>query len=160
VVESHQRNPFWLSPIFTPDGHLLYLNQWPSFGAQIQVIDLQTHRMLGPVRLPTSVDAPPLFGVTAALAGGTASTVPISPDGLRLYAGTADGILVLRVPDLKPIAKLAPGQKIGEVWISGDGRTVYATADYPEKKLFVMRADGSGLKLVDLPGEPLGFVAL
>jgi hypothetical protein len=32
--------------------------------------------------------------------------VPVSPDGLKLSLATDDGVMVLRIPDLKPIAKL------------------------------------------------------
>jgi hypothetical protein len=96
--------------------------------------------------------------IADAYAGGVASTVPISPDGLRLYSATNDGVMVLRVPDLKAIAKLAPGLKTGEVWISGDGRTIYATSD-DGKRVVVVGSDGSGEKSVPLPSLAGGFVA-
>ncbi len=160
VVRSNQANPFWLSPIFTPDGHLLYLHQWPGFGDSMQVVDLTTRKLLGPFSTPTNVDqgGPFAWLITNAYAGGVASTVPISPDGLRLYSATDDGVIVLRVPDLKPIAKLAPGFKASEVWVSGDGRTIYALAD-DGKHLLVMGNDGSHQKSVTLPSPAGGFVA-
>jgi hypothetical protein len=40
-----------------------------------------------------------------------ASTVPVSPAGLELHAATSDGVMVLRIPDIKPLAKLAAGFK-------------------------------------------------
>jgi hypothetical protein len=162
VVRSQQANPFWLSPIFTPDGQLLYLHgQWPGLGDSMQVVDLSTHKLLGPVPTPIKVDQSGPFAwlITNAYAGGVASTVPISPDGLRLYSTTDyDGVMVLRVPDLKPIAKLAPGFKANEVWVSGDGRTIYATSA-DGKDLLVMGNDGSHQKSVTLPSTAGGFVA-
>jgi hypothetical protein len=161
VIRSHQANPFWLSPIFTPDGQLLYLHQWPGFGDSMQVVDLTRRKLLGPVSTPTNVNQSGPFAwlVTNAYAGGVASTVPISPDGLRLYSTTDyDGVMVLRVPDLKPIAKLAPGFKANEVWVSGDGRTIYATSA-DGKDLLVMGNDGSHQKSMTLPSQAGGFIA-
>jgi WD40 repeat protein len=160
VINTHQGNPFWLSPIFTPDGQLLYLHQWPGFGDTMQVVDLTQRRLLGPVPTPTRQDqGGPFAGlIVDAHAGGVASSVPISPDGRRLYSAADDGVMVLRVPDLKPIARLSPGLKSGEVWISGDGKTVYATAD-DGRRLVVMSADGSHQKSVWLPGQAGGFIA-
>lgn len=160
VVQAEQKNPFWLSPLFTPDGQLLYLHQLPAFGDVMQVIDLRSHSLLGPVPTPKKIDEPGpfswLFG-TAALAGGVASTVPISPDGSKLYAAASDGITVLRIPDLKPVAKLAPGLDINEVWISGDGKTVFATDN--GRGLYVMPAAGGAPIPVTLPGQTGGFIA-
>lgn len=160
TVQTHQRNPFWLSPIFTPDGRLLYLHQWPGFGDSMQVVDLATRRLLGPVATPSDVDKAGPFAWLAgnAYAGGVASTVPVSPDGLRLYSATGDGIVVLRIPDLKPLARLTAGVRCDEVWISGDGRTLYATAD-DGSKLVVMHEDGSGVHTVSLPARAGGFLA-
>lgn len=160
VVTPTQKNPFWLSPIFTPDGQLLYLHQWPDFGDEMQVIDLASRKLLGPVPTPTKLADPGPFSwlMPVAYAGGTASTQPISPDGLKLYSATDDGVMVLRVPDLKPLAKLAPGVRFGEVWVSGDGRTLYATADNG-KRLLVMREDGSTAKAVEPYGDIVGFIA-
>ena len=160
VVQSQQPNPFWLSPIFTPDGQLLYLHQWTGFGDTMQVIDLTKRKLLGPVSTPNRTNQTAPFGwlITKAYAGGVASTVPISPDGLKLYSATSDGVMVLRVPDLKPIAKLASGFKANEVWISGDGQTLYATSD-DGKTLLVMHADGSNQRRVNLPDLSGGFIA-
>jgi hypothetical protein len=159
-IRSKQPNPFWLSPIFTPDGHLLYLHQLPGFGDTMQVVDLAHQKLLGPVPTPTKVDQSGPFAwlIKNAYAGGVASTVPLSPDGLKLYSATDDGVMVLRVPDLKPIAKLAPGFKAGEVWVSGDGRTIYATST-DGKHLLVMGDDGSHQSMVTFADPTNGFVA-
>jgi len=160
VVQADQPNPFWLSPIFTPDGQLLYLHQAPTFGDKMQVVDLVSRKLLGPVTTPTHVgDAGPFsWRMPVAYAGGTASTMPVSPDGLKLYSGTADGVAVLRIPDLKPLARLAPGVSVDEIWVSGDGRTLYATAD-AGKRLAVIAEDGSAVKIVTPPAQMGGFIA-
>src|SRR5688572_12383355 len=159
VVRPSQKNPFWLSPIFTPDGQLLYLHQSPGFGDEMQVIDLATRRVLGPVPTPTRLADPGPFSwlMPIAYAGGTASTQPISPDGLTLYSASDAGLLVLRVPDLKLIRTIGAGVRFGEVWVSGDGRTLYATSDNG-KDLLVIRQDGTG-KAVAPTGDIGGFIA-
>ncbi len=158
VVHPSMANPFWVAPIFTPDGQLLYLHQWPAFGDVMQVVDLTTRRLAGPVPTPTKVADPGPFSwlMPVVYAGGTASTVPISPDGLKLYSATGDGVMVLRIPDLKPIARLAAGIGMDEVWISGDGRTVFATSG---AHLVIARDDGTQSKTIDLPTPYVGFVA-
>jgi hypothetical protein len=159
-VQAEQPNPFWLSPIFMPDGRLLYLHQWPGFGDMMQVVDLETRHLLGPVKTPTrpGADGPFAWLVPTAYAGGVASTMPVSPDGLRLYSATDDGVIVLRIPDLAPLARLARGVETDEVWVSGDGRTIYATADGGDRVL-VVGADGDGQRLVNLPAPAIGFIA-
>jgi len=162
VIRSNQSNPFVLSPIFTPDGQLLYLHgPSPGLGDSMQVVDLTTRKVLGPLSTPIKADQGGLFAwlITTAYAGGVASTVPISPDGLKLYSTTDyDGVMVLRVPDLKPVAKLAAGFNSNEVWVSGDGRTIYVISD-DAKHLLVMGSDGSHQKTVTLPNPATGFVA-
>jgi hypothetical protein len=160
TVQTSQKNPFWLSPIYTPDGQLLYLHQWPAFGDEMQVIDLATRKLLGPVPTPRSIGGPgPFSGLfSVAYAGGTASTMPISPDGLWLYSATADGVVVLRVPDLAPVAHLASGRPTNEVWVSGDGGTIYATS-LDGKSLLVIAAQGGSVHVVPLSGTAFGFIA-
>jgi hypothetical protein len=160
VIQSRQPNPFWLSPIFTPDGQLLYLHQWPGFGDSMQVVDLARQKVLGPVPTPTRLDQSGPFAwlITSAYAGGVASTVPISPDGLKLYVAQDHGVMVLRVPDLKPLAALAPAFPADEVWVSGDGGTLYAiSAD--RKYVLAMGDDGRHQTTATLPNQALGFIA-
>jgi len=158
-VRAEMKNPFWLAPIFTPDGHLLYLHQYPAFGDFMQVVDLRTHALLGPVPTPTKVDQPGPFSwlFPIAYAGGTPSTMPVSPDGLRIYSVGSAGITVLQVPDLKPIATLAAGLQLSEAWISGDGKTVYATDQ--GKDLYVMPESGGTPNTVTLPLQIGRFIA-
>ena len=160
VVDPHQANPFWLAPIFTPDGQRLYLHQPAGFGDQMEMIDLSTRRLFGPAQTPQKPTDGGIFAwlTTPARAGGIPSTVPISPDGLKLYSATSDGVLVLRVPDLKPIARLARGVDCDEVWISGDGRIVFASAG-SGKTLVMLRDDGSGLRSISLPTPGYAFIA-
>jgi hypothetical protein len=77
---------------------------------------------------------------------------------LKLYTATSDGVIVLRIPDLKPIAKLAAGFNANEVWISGNGQTIYATSE-DGKTLLVMHADGSNQRKANLPDLGGGFIA-
>jgi hypothetical protein len=166
-VQAEMKNPFWLAPIFTPDGQLLFLHQQPAFGDFMQVVDLRSHALLGPVPTPTKTDEPGPFSwlFPVVYAGGTPSTVPVSPDGLKLYAQSTDGVTVLRVPDLKPIAKLGEGLKVNEVWISGDGKTVFANSEYAPggidagKSLYVIPESGGPSITVTLPLQIDGFVA-
>jgi hypothetical protein len=159
ILHAEMKNPFWLAPIYTPDGQLLYLHQYPAFGDQMQVVDLRTHALLGPVPTPTKTDQPGPFSwlFPIVYAGGTPSTVPVSPDGLKLYAESPSGITVLRVPDLTPLAKLAAGINVNEVWISGDGKTVYGV-DSGKGVYAVPEAGGQALT-VTLPSDVGGFIA-
>lgn len=167
ILHADMKNPFWLAPIFTPDGQLLYLHQYPAFGDFMQVVDLRSHALLGPVPTPTKTDQPGPFGwlFPVVYAGGTPSTVPVSPDGLKLYAAASNGITVLRVPDLKPIAKLGEGLRLNEVWISGDGRTVFANSEYAPggvdagKSLYVIPESGGPPITVTLPLPIERFIA-
>lgn len=152
-IRTDQTNPFSLSPIFTPDGQLVYLDG----GATISVVDVATRTLVGPTTTPRTIGDPGpfswLFG--QANAGYIASTIPISPDGTKLYVSGSEGITVLRVPDLKPIATLAPGLNVGQVWISGDGKTVYATD--AGHGLYVMPESGGGPITVTLSGQTGGY---
>jgi hypothetical protein len=148
-----QTNPFELSPIFTPDGQLVYLRG----GTRISAFDVASRTLVGPVAPPRKLDDPGPFGwlFGQANAGYIASTIPLSPDGTKLYLSGGDGITVLRLPDLKPVAKLAPGLNLGEVWISGDGKTVYATD--AGHGLYVIPEGGGDPITVTLPGQSGGY---
>jgi len=151
-------NPFWLAPIFTPDGQLLYLHQYASFGDTMQVVDLASHALVGPVRTPLLSDPGPfawLFPVV--YAGGTPSTVPMSPDGLKLYSVANTGITTLGVPDLKPLARLAPDIAFSEVWVSGDGKTLFGSTN-GKAVLVIPEAGGPPIK-VDLPDQAGYFLS-
>lgn len=159
VFDAPMANPFWLAPIFTPDGQLLYLHQYPSFGDAMQVVDLASHALLGPVPTPKQVGDPGPFAwlFPVAYAGFTPSTVPVSPDGLKLYSVGNVGVTVLRIPDLKPITRLAPDVGLSEVWVSGDGKTLFGTTD--SKTIYVIPEDGSPIVKVDMPDQTGYFIA-
>jgi len=152
-VQTGQTNPFELSPIFTPDGQLIYLRG----GSSMRVVDVSTRALVGPVAIPRKLEDPGPFSwlFTQASAGYIASTIPISPEGTKLYVSGGEGITVLRVPDLKPIATLAPGVSLDEVWISGDGKTVYATS--LGKAVYVVPEGGGAPIVVPLPGRSDGY---
>ena len=82
--------------------------------------------------------------------------MPISPDGLRLYSATGAGIVVMRVPDLAVITTLAPGVGTTDLWISGDGRSVYALDG---SRLVIASDDGQSVKRIDLPKPYGSFIA-
>jgi hypothetical protein len=155
VVRPVNRNPFWLAPIFTPDGQLLYLHQWPGFGDEMQVVDLTSGRLLGPKPTPARPgDKAPFSFIQRAYAGGTASTMPVSPDGMKLYSATSGGIVVLRIPELTPLATRTVGE-VDEVWVSGDGRTLYGSSS---GKLIIVSEDGATTRTVPVPSA-FGFIA-
>ncbi len=152
-IRTGQTNPFEFSPIFTPDGQLVYVRG----STRISAVDVATRRVVGPAAAPATPDAPGpfswLFG--QANAGYIASTVPISPDGTKLYFSDGGGIKVLRIPDLKLIRQLASGLNLAEVWVSGDGKTVFATD--AGHSLYVIPESGGSPVIVTLPGQNGGY---
>jgi len=154
-IRTGQANPFEQAPIFTPDGQLVYLRSQ----SKLKVVDLASRTVLGPVFAPkTTSDPGPfswLFG--QANAGYIAPTMPVSPDGTKLYWSGSGGIDVLRFPDLKLIAQLAPGLDLNEVWVSGDGKTLYATDS--AKGLYVIPEGGGAPTYLQLPAQGLFFAS-
>jgi hypothetical protein len=137
-IRTGQTNPFEQAPIFTPDGQLVYLRSQ----SKLKVFDVRTRAVLGPVFAPNTTSDPGpfswLFG--QANAGYIAPTIPVSPDGTKLYWSGSGGVAVLRIPDLKLIGQLASGSQPNEVWVSGDGKTLYATG--PKDQLYVIPEGG------------------
>lgn len=156
TLRASMANPFWLAPIFTPDGQLLYLHQYPAFGDQMQVVDLSARALLGPVRTPMQLGDPGPFAwlFPVAYAGGTPSTIPVSPDGLKLYSVAQSGITTLRIPDLKPLARLVADVALSEVWVSGDGKTLFGSTN--GKSVLVIPESGGAPIRVDL-GDQAGY---
>jgi hypothetical protein len=79
--------------------------------------------------------------------------MPVSPDGLKLYSVGTLGVTVLALPDLKPIARLASDVGLSEVWVSGDGKTLFGTTN--GKTILVIPENGgtpTKLDLADLAG--------
>jgi hypothetical protein len=54
------------------------------------------------------------------------------------------------------LTTLAPGIGTSDVWISGDGRTVYAIDD---QRFVIASDDGGGVKKIDLPKPNGSFIA-
>jgi hypothetical protein len=67
--------------------------------------------------------------------------------------------LVLRVPDLKPLARLAPGLNIVNLWISGNGHTIYAILA-GSKGVVVMAEDGTHQLPIPLEVQLTAFDAM
>jgi hypothetical protein len=158
-ISAQAKNPFWDEPIFAPDGRTLYLHD--VFSETITTIDLARRAVLATAPVPHAVASRgPLdwLGVTTAEAGGIATTVPVSPDGSRLYLARPDGVSVLRLPDLRPMATFLPGQRSGEVWVSGDGQTLFVLSG-GGSRVDVLRADGTRVASVPMAGPAGGFVA-
>lgn len=130
VIDTHQPNPFWFWPVFSPDGEFLYLHD--QFSETVTKVDLEQRKVAAPVneKQPDS-----FLGQVAELlipnaeAGGIGSTAPISPDGRYLYLPQPNGLLVVDTTTLKPVARLLAGHPVHEVWLSGNGRYVYALID-------------------------------
>ncbi len=131
-VRVEERNPFWLSPVFST-GSMLYVHE-PGTG-RITSVDLQRRAIVrsADIDAPTALNplqwlANKLF--PPALAGGIARTAALSPDGTILYVtgafGRGAGVAAIDVHDFHVVAqwKLAGG---GSLWLSGDGQTVYVT---------------------------------
>jgi hypothetical protein len=158
-IPAQANNPFWDEPIFAPDGRTLYLHD--VFSETLTTIDLARRAVLATAPVPHAVAARGLLdwlGVTTAEAGGIATTVPVSPDGSRMYLARPDGVAVIRLPDLHPMATLLPGQRSGEVWVSGDGQTLFVL-NGGGSRVDVLRADGKRVASVPLDGPAGGFVA-
>ena len=152
------RNPFWDVPVFAPDGRTLYLHD--VFSETITTIDLTRRAVLATTPVPRAAVArgPLDWLVTTAEAGGIATTVPVSPDGSRLYVAQPAGIQVLRLPDLHPMGTYLPGQRSDEVWVSGDGRTLFVLA-LGGAQVTVLHADGTQVASVPMAALAGGFVA-
>ncbi len=159
VLHPVQRNPFTASPVFTPDGQILFVVE----GQRIQIIDLHRQNLFDPLKIAMHDGGGVLSWMGSLLvsdveAGWVASTVPIAPDGLKLYLAGSDGIMALRIPDLTVTARLAPALTAGEIWVSGDGRTLFATTD-DGHRMAVIKADGSGTRSINLPANAGGFLS-
>jgi WD40 repeat protein len=137
-IRTGQTNPFEQAPIFTPDGQLVYLRSQ----SKLKVFDVATRSVVGPVFAPKTTNDPGPFSWLFGQANGgyIAPTIPVSPDGTKLYWSGSGGVDVLRIPDLKLVGQLAPGLDLNEVWVSGDGRTLYATGS--KNELYVIPEAG------------------
>ena len=157
-----QSNPFWVSPVFSPDGNTLYLHEGGT-GA-LHVVDLVHQTIVTSTKLAT-VDTNPFAWlasllVSPAYAGGIDRTAAVSPDGTWLYAigdfGARGGVALVHLPDLAVNGRWLPDVSFNSVWVSADERTLYLLGNGDE--LRVLRADGSQVAKLSLPANTFGFI--
>jgi hypothetical protein len=161
-VAISQRNPFWVSPVFSPDGNNLYLHEGGT-GA-LHVVDLLHQKIVTSTKV-AAVDSNPLGWLGSLLvapvyAGGIDRTAGVSPDGRWLYAigdfGAPGGVSLVHLPDLAVKGRWLPDVSFNSVWVSADGLTIYMLGTGDE--LRVLRADGSQVAKLSLPANTFGFI--
>ena len=157
-----QRNPFWVSPVFSTDGNTLYLREGGT-GA-LHVVDL-VHRTIVKSTKVATADTNPLawlgsLFVTTAYGGAIDRTAALSPDGAWLYVigdfGTPGGVSLVHLPDLGVKGRWLPDVSFDSVWVSADGQTIYLLGHGDQ--LRVLRTDGSVVAKLNLPASTFGFI--
>jgi DNA-binding beta-propeller fold protein YncE len=152
-----QQNPFWTTPVFSPDGKTLYLDEGGT-GA-LTMVDLTNRRIVRSMKFAAADPNPlALLGslvVTPVYAGGIPRTAALSPDGTWLYAAGA-GVSLVRLPDLSVRGRWVPDVSVNSVWASADGQTIYVLSRGDE--LHVLRTDGSQVAKLGLPANTYGFI--
>lgn len=157
-----QDNPFWVSPVFSPDGNTLYLHEGGT-GA-LHVIDLLHQKIIRSTKVATADTNPVAWLasllVTDAYAGGIPRTAAVSPDGVWLYAVGAfqapGGVTLVHLPDLAVKGRWLPDVSLKSVWVSADGRTIYLLENGDQ--LRVLRTDGSVVAKLALPANTDSFI--
>jgi hypothetical protein len=161
-VQISQRNPFWVSPVFSQDGNTLYLHEGGT--GTLHVIDLVHRRIVNSTKVATA-DFNPLawlgsFLVTDAYAGSIDRTAAVSPDGTWLYGvrdfGGPGGVSLVHLPDLGVRGRWLPDVSLKSVWVSADGQTVYLLEN--NDQLRVLRTDGSQVAKLALPANVDTFI--
>ena len=161
-VQIGQRNPFWVSPVFSDDGKTLYLHEGGT--GTLHVIDLMQRKIVMSTKVASAGTNPLAWlrslVVTDADAGGIPRTVALSPDGAWLYAvgafGARGGLTIVHLPDLAVKGRWLPDVSFESVWISADGGTIYLLG--PGDQLRVLRTDGSQVAKVTPPANSWGFI--
>ena len=157
-----QNNPFWVSPVFSPDGNTLYLHEGGT-GA-LHAVELVHQKILRSTKVATA-DTNPFAWlesllVTDAYAGGIPRTAAVSPDGTWLYAVGAfrapGGVSLVHLPDLAVKGRWLPNVSLDSVWVSADGQTIYLLENADQ--LRVLRTDGSQVARLALPANADGFI--
>ena len=157
-----QSNPFWVSPVFSPDGTTLYLHEGGT-GA-LHVVDLGHQKIVKSIKVATA-DTNPLtrlasFLITPAYAGGIDRTAAVSPDGNWLYAigdfGAPGGVSLVHLPDVSVKGRWLPDVSLKSVWVSADGQTVYLLENGDQ--LRVLRTDGFQVAKLALPANTDSFI--
>jgi hypothetical protein len=125
-----QGNPFWLAPIWAPDGSMLYLHE-PRTNS-FQAVDLRRQTLVLKTKLAVARTPDPLRWlaerfVISAEAGCVGQTGAVSPDGQSLYLLDGRGLSVRRLPDLSVKSYWRRDSGMDALWLSGDGGTLYAS---------------------------------
>jgi hypothetical protein len=121
-------NPFWGSPVFSPDGRRLYI--YDSWKGRVNVVDLAQRRLLrsGEVVRPQVSFSLPF--VRDAFAKGPNFSASLSADGHTLFVtrphGTGGGLYGVDTETLAVRARWLDGRTLRAVWAGGDGLAVYA----------------------------------
>ena len=148
-VRVPERNPFWLSPVFS-GGSKLYVHE-PGSG-QISSVDLERRTIVRTdiVNAPTAALNPmqwladKLF--PPAFAGGIPRSAALSPDGTVLYVtgafGRGTGVAAIDVQSFHVLSqwKLDGG---GSLWLSGDGQSVFVTNNGGDRLSILHLGSGS-----------------
>ena len=157
-----QANPFWVTPVFSPDGTTLYLYEGGT--GSLHAIDV-AHQTVKSTKV--ALTDPNLLArlgslfVTPAYAGGIDRTAALSPDGSWLYAvhdfGGPGGLSIVHLPDQAVKGRWLPDVSLGSPWVSADGNTIYVLSQSGDD-LRVLRTDGSQVAKMTLPANTYGFV--
>lgn len=160
VVVEHS-NPFWVSPVFSPDGNTLYLHEGGT--GKLHAVDLAQQKIVKSTNVAIA-DTNPLAWlgsllVTDADAGGIPRTAAVSPDGTWLYTIGAfraqGGVTLVHLPDLTVKGRWL-NIALNSVWVAADGQTIYLLGS--DDQLSVLRTDGSVIAKVALPANASGFI--
>lgn len=163
TIRNPQANPFWVSPVFSPDGNTLYLHEGGT-GA-LAAIDLVHQRTEKSAKIAMS-ELNPLgwlesILVTPAYAGAIARTAAVSPDGKWLYTvgifEAPGGVSAVHIPDLRVSARWLATTSFDSVWVSADGKTIYVLTQNGSV-LRMLHTDGSQFAQLTLPAMADGFV--
>ena len=159
----HESNPFWLSPVFSPDGTMLYLHEGGT--GRITAVDLRQRAIVGTTVVKSVAQLDPFSWVAdrlfpPAFAGGIPRTAAISSDGGYLYVtgsfGGPGGIWAVHLPDLTPVRSFRNARGAG-MWLSGDGRTLYVSAD-DGLSVSVLQLDTGAASTVHLAAPGFDFL--
>jgi hypothetical protein len=124
-------NPFWGSPVFSPDERRLYI--YDSWKGRVNVVDLAQRRLLrsGEVARPQVSFSLPF--VHDAFAKGPNFSASLSADMHTLFVtgqhGTGGGLYGVDTETLAVKARWLDGRTLRAVWAGGDGLAVYAVEE-------------------------------
>ncbi|TME44524.1 MAG: hypothetical protein E6I60_16655 [Chloroflexi bacterium] len=162
-VQVGQSNPFWVSPVFSGDGKMLYLHEGGT--GQLHAIDLVQRKIVTSTKVASAGTNPLAWLrsllVTDAYAGGIPRTAAVSPDGKWLYAvgafGARGGVAIVHLPDLALKGRWLPDVSLNSVWVSADGQTIYLLTEHGDQ-VRVVGADASQIATLSLPANTSGFI--